>query len=493
MLKRFTSDHLGLRLVVLSLLISTALSAIAAALQLYGSYQRQRADLIHVVTEIERAFVPTLQAALWRFDQTQVQIILESIATVEGISYVSLSPQIGNQMFSGVQASQDLVDEIPLSFVTPNGNIQDLGVLRVEASLDTIRDRIWAQFWTLMLSNTGKAYVSATCLLLLFYFLVTRHLRAIGAHIRKTDWLNASCTLTLERNTGEREDELDNITEAINLANYKVCETINDLEMEIETRKQAEQAAIRASEARKEFLATMSHEVRTPLNSIIGTFSLLRLTGITDRQMTYIDNAESAARRLLGQLTNVLEVSKLHAAAIKINYTETNMSELAEDWLKTLNALIHQHGKSIDTSLQLDEALPVMMHVDKVRLTQIVTNLCDNAVRFTHSGQIRINVGPGVDAQRFEVSIEDTGSGIPAQAHTKIFERFSQVEQGYSRGAEGAGLGLSICWDLCELMEGSISVESPLNEGRGTRFTIDLPMKEQSEDDYFIHQTRSAG
>jgi PAS domain S-box-containing protein len=224
------------------------------------------------------------------------------------------------------------------------------------------------------------------------------------------------------------------------------------------------------SEAKSRFVAAMSHELRTPLNSILGFSQLLARPGtgdLTDRQQRYIGYIESSGRHLLALINDVLDLSKVEAGQMDVELEPIELEPLLEEAINQLRPL----ADTKPLQLVLDPAPGIWVRADRRRFLQVMLNLLSNACKFTPPGGI-IRV-TGVRAGRTaEISVIDTGIGIPAKEQQRIFEEFTQVERQATQTTEGTGLGLALSRRLLQLMRGSIDVES--QEGSGSTFRVVL-------------------
>ncbi len=237
---------------------------------------------------------------------------------------------------------------------------------------------------------------------------------------------------------------------------------------------EAAQKAEEANRLKSAFLATVSHELRTPLNAIIG-YSELMLMGmggnLDDRANHNTRRIRDNGERLLDLINNLIDISRMEAYHIELDEVSFKPSGL----LHNVERIIETDAlkKNLVYSSEIDPALPEIIVGDLRRLEQVLMNLVANAVKFTEKGEINVAFRR-VDAGSWCMAVSDTGIGIPAHARQIIFEKFRQVDSSFSRGYEGAGLGLAIVNELVRAMGGQIQVDSA--PGEGSTFTVTLPL-----------------
>ena len=239
--------------------------------------------------------------------------------------------------------------------------------------------------------------------------------------------------------------------------------------------QQAKETAESANRAKSEFLANMSHEIRTPLNAIIGFSELLSALITNKKQAGYLDSIQSAGKSLLTLINDVLDLSKIEAGRLEIQYEPTNLYTIFNE-LKQIFALKIAE-KNLEFIVDIDDTLPPILLVDETRLRQVLLNLVGNAIKFTDEGYIKLSVRAIYQAecpQQIDLvfAVADTGIGIPPSQQAMIFESFRQQDGKSTRKYGGTGLGLAITKRLIEMMNGRISVSSYV--GAGSIFEIIL-------------------
>ena len=247
----------------------------------------------------------------------------------------------------------------------------------------------------------------------------------------------------------------------------------------ISIRKQMEQELISAKEKAEEssrlksaFLANMSHEIPTPLNAIVGFSNILATTDAEEEKQEYVSIIENNNNLLLQLINDILDLSKIEAGTLNFTYTETDLNRLLEE-------IVHA-AQMRNTSDQVDvvlaETVPgCIARVDRNRLTQVLTNLTTNALKFTQRGSIRIGYRLEPDGKFLYFHVSDTGCGIPTDKQKSVFERFVKLNS----FSQGTGLGLSICQTIVEHVGGRIGVES--EEGKGSNFWFTIPYRPVSD------------
>jgi len=254
--------------------------------------------------------------------------------------------------------------------------------------------------------------------------------------------------------------------------NQDLESAIRELKATQEELARAKEAAENANKAKSLFLANMSHDIRTPMNGIIGMTDLCLDTELTDEQREYLGMVKSSADSLLSLLNDILDFSKMEGGKLELEQINFNMTHTVEETVKNLAYLAHKKG--LELACRIHKDVPVALVGDPGRLRQIIVNLVGNAIKFTETGEVVVEVDlkdEGEDHALLMVSIADTGVGIPRDKQNKIFEAFSQAEESTTRRYGGSGLGLSISKKLVSLMGGEIWVESEPGKGSIFRFT----------------------
>lgn len=269
------------------------------------------------------------------------------------------------------------------------------------------------------------------------------------------------------------------ITEEIEQTTQDLRETLETIEIQNVELDIARKNAIKANNAKSEFLANMSHEIRTPLNGIIGFAKILMRSPLNSQQADTLRAIQKSSEVLLMIINDILDFSKVEAGRIELEQEPMNFHELIEDIVVMLAPSAHNKGLELNY-LYYDDA-PKQILGDSLRLKQVITNLINNAVKFTDEGEIviRVMLDDSLDSKlgNLKISVSDTGIGLSTSEQTSIFKAFSQADASTARQFGGTGLGLSICRGLVHEMGGEIDFES--EPGNGATFWFTLPLDEE--------------
>lgn len=264
--------------------------------------------------------------------------------------------------------------------------------------------------------------------------------------------------------------ERDQVEEVI-----AACLEITALKQAERQLRAAKERAEAADRAKSEFLAVMSHEIRTPLNAVLGFASLLQQSPLNEEQQSWLTTICTSGESLLALLNDILDFSKIEAGHLELRCEPVALAALLDQLGSMFRARADEKGLVIEISAPPD--LPQVILTDPQRLTQVLTNLVGNAVKFTPRGSIRIEARalppqPPRSDRRIYFAIHDTGIGIPQNRRDRLFKPFSQVDSSTTRNYGGTGLGLAICDRLVRLLGGEITVDSTPGEGSTFAFTI---------------------
>ncbi|MDX1465813.1 MAG: ATP-binding protein [Halomonas sp.] len=348
-----------------------------------------------------------------------------------------------------------------------------------------------------LMASAALVLMLAGLLLLLIGFAVTRRvtqpLEDAGRTLERLAFGLEPARLTppaspelgsLTRHVNDLADHLaasrDDLQAQIEQATNELQESMETIEVQNIELDMAHRRAVEANRVKSEFMANMSHEIRTPLNGIVGFCRLLGRSRLEPRQREWLDHVQRACDNLLMLVNDVLDFSKLEAGRVELETLPLDMVALVDEVLG-LQAPLAQHKPLQLLGLVYDD-VPADLKGDPLRIRQVITNLVNNAVKFTDRGEVIVRVmleeaEPGRVVLRIEVS--DTGMGLGEEAHRRLFQAFHQADISHSREFGGTGLGLAISRQLVEQMGGEMGVESA--PGEGSTFSFSLPLAGNAE------------
>lgn len=463
--------------IVLSILINTVLLLIVLSLLINQSYRNKlpiESEKI-ALNEIEK-IASSIAYPLWYLDSAHVlQIIKNGIEKSELLKSISVKTRIENrnqpvlQIQWGNSENESKQYSAPIKFSSFDSTliIGELVAFYIPNS-PTIRNVIKEQFKINVL-----VIILFTTLLILIQIIVIRMIISKPLKVVKNSLDEFGETGIRKKVNWNSKDEFG---EFISAHNQSIDHSIKLEDQLSEAKRKAEKASL----SKTIFLSHMSHELRTPLTAILGFTQILKSdNSLNSEQEEYVSTINTCGDHLLNVINNILTLSKIESGEIELNNSSFNLREVINNVVSVLK--IKAEEKNLFIKLSILNNLPQKIYSDENKIRQILFNLIGNAIKFTENGGITIKVKTSFiekDSSMLDVKISDTGSGVQEDELETIFQPFKQSSVG-KNNINSTGLGLPICKDFIELMDGTISVKK--NSNHGSTFSFNIPISESTE------------
>lgn len=481
-LKRLGVRPLALRLLGWVLLYNLILSLVATGVQMIGEFERQKGELQSSQERAAELISGGMGTNLWVMNFSEVANSLDDMRSMPSIQFARVITTTGEEFSTGLFPDGRIISQtFPLEFNRSHfDQPQRVGELTVVSSVEKVYDNIFDQALHNLLFQSIVVMLGTLGLLLIVRFALSRHLETMADYAAKLNLDALVDPLQLRRKPPRRPDELSELEQALNKMRLQILEDTRSLRQTTLQSQGERDEAIRANHAKNQFLANVSHELRIPLQSVLGYANLLTDTPLDQEQRDYVHTLHNASESLSAIINDLLDISSMEAGKLELESIPFDLRE-------TLNDLIHMLGsrareKGLALEMRVDEDLPWAMVGDPIRIRQVLLNLLSNAIKFTDSGHVLISIevlGRKEGKIRLRLAIEDTGVGINPEDIPLMYEPYVQLGQRFQRQLPGAGLGLTICRQLIDLMGGSLDVES--RPGEGSTFWVELQLQEAGD------------
>lgn len=486
------------------------ITIVLTTIQMYTEYKLTEDSIHQEIKKLPKTYGPSLGNALWTFNDESLHTLLEGMyefPAVHGIkiTYDNEVKAIGvieekdgtqaiyNSEYEFIQrsASTSFLDSlIPLSFpiyyTEDNNETIKVGTGTIYSSSRIVFERVKSGFILILINSFIKTFL---LWLIFFYFIkkiLAEPLKQLTDATQKIDMSNLSSSKISIKNN--EHDELHLLEKSFNsmissLAESKenldeyqanlenvVNERTKELTIEIKRRKEAQIIAEKASKLKDAFMANVSHELRTPMTSIYGMTRYLESIEKEPEKKSQLKLIDRNCERLISLINEILDFSKLRSNTTAIEAQNFNLENCVSGVIETLKILAAD--KEINLEFTLTNT-PTEIYGDETKLTQILINLINNAIKFTPSGLIQVTITPlENNADYLQFAVTDSGIGIAKDMQDNIFEEFTQVDGSTSRQHAGTGLGLAIVKGYLKIMGGNIWLESQKYEGSTFYFTL---------------------
>lgn len=509
--QRLSNQVIGL---ILSLYFGIAVAL--TLVQLFSEFKQEKDNLTHQIMGLSDTFSPTITEALWAYQNEQVAAALEGLYKNAEVYGVIISNSDGELWQVGYSIANDgevtlhrSPDKTPkildltkayhqlyaytLELTHIEGEtVENVGSMSMYYSSSTVIDRTWQTFVITIIGAILKTLCLWVISVLVINRLISKPLNQLKDDINNVDVQSVdSNILENYQPLSSKNNELLELGESFKTfckalieSNQEVSRYREDLEDKVEKRTESLNVALKelteSNKIKSDFLAVMSHEIRTPMSAVIGTAQVLKKTPLTEEQAKLVETITYGGKTLIALINDILNFSKMEAGKLELESVPLNVIELIGHNVDVFSSTAHDKG--IELTFDHKDDPPLLVNGDPTRLSQVISNLLGNAIKFTEEGSVKVSLCDVEEINediKFSIVITDTGIGLTEEQQDGLFEAFSQADSSTTRKYGGTGLGLTICQRLVNAMGGQILVES--DGSSGSTFSISLQLPKATE------------
>jgi len=459
------------------LLFCVLLSLAATGVQMIGEVDRRTSELRSTQEKAAELVAGSMSNNLWLMNYPEVANSLDDMRAIPAIQHARIITTSGEEFSTGTYPEgRAITRSFPLVFNRASlKNQESMGTLTVTSSVETVYADTRERALITLLFQSLFVMLGTLGLLIIVRLTLSRHLEAIADYAARLNLDALIEPLRLKRRPPRKSDELSELELALNTMRLQLLEDTQSLRQNTVQSQDERDEAVRANHAKSQFLANVSHELRIPLQSVLGYASLLSDTPLDPDQKEYVHTLLNASEGLSSIINDLLDISSMEAGKLVLENIPFDLRETLNDLVHMLGARAREKGLALE--LRIDENLPWTLEGDPVRLRQVLLNLTSNAIKFADSGHVLVSIevlGRRDNNVRLRMSVEDTGVGINPEDVDLVYEPYVQLGQRFQRQLPGAGLGLTISRQLVRLMDGTLDLES--RPGEGSTFWIELSL-----------------
>jgi signal transduction histidine kinase/DNA-binding response OmpR family regulator len=462
-------NSLAKQLLIWIMLSSSILTLIITSIHLLVDYHNDMSALDARLIQIETSYMPAISNALWVEDEAQLDVQIKGIKNLPDITLVRLTRD-GDIAFELGEDNKEYSRQgfWPITYMYEGENTL-LGHLYVVNDLYPVYRRLADKVLLTLVTQGAKTFIISFVILSIVYLIIGRHLTFLArAMPQSPSSLREHNDIILPGKSAHHDDELGYLIQSYNSMRTMLANAFHNLAIEKEKAEQANQL-------KSEFLANISHEVKTPMNGVYGMTMLLLRTPLDNKQLEFAKIIEKSASHMLDLLNSILDFSKIEAGQLETDEHDFDLKAFLRDEILLFKPIAEE--KQLILDLKIAGKIEYYVIGDSAKLKQVLSNLLSNAIKFTTQGSVTLHVSVSQSTTQYyqvNFSVIDTGIGIEEKKISSIFEKFNQAENSTTRVFGGTGLGLSICNHLVDFMGGKLKVDSRLNIGSRFYFSLKL-------------------